>query len=386
MALEINPFIITGIIEPEYFCDRVRESEQLVKAVINGNNVVLVSPRRMGKTGLIQFCYEKPVIKDNYYTFYVDILNTTSLREFTFLLGRSIYDTLLPRSRKIAGQFLSALKSISGKIGFDVFTGTPVFNVTLGDIERPEYTLEEIFRYLSEADRPCIMAIDEFQQTAKYPEKNIEALLRSHIQKIRNANFIFAGSEAHMMEEMFLSSARPFYQSADLQQLGPIDREVYVAFIAGLFENSGREIATCDAEKVYDLFKGHTFYVHKTFNEAFSLTPKGETCTIQTIQSAIDSILERNAPHYRKTLSDIPERQKELLFAIAKEGEASQITSSSFIRRHSLASASSVQAAALKLLEKELVSETEKVYRVSDRFFTLWINSVYGIRVDLTRR
>ncbi|MCD8313210.1 MAG: ATPase [Bacteroidales bacterium] len=386
MAIEINPFIVTGIIEPEYFCDRVRESEQLIKSLTNGNNVVLISPRRMGKTGLIQFCYEKSAIKDNYYTFYIDILNTTSLREFTFLLGRSIYDTLLPRSRKIAGQFLSALKSVSGKIGFDVFTGSPVFNVTLGDIERPEYTLEEIFGYLSEADKPCIMAIDEFQQTAKYPEKNIEALLRSHIQKIRNANFIFAGSEAHMMEEMFLSSARPFYQSADLQELGPIAKEVYVPFITGLFEKNGRAIATTDVEKVYDLFKGHTFYVHKTFNEAYSITLKGGICTIQTIQTAIDNILERNAPHYRQTLSDIPERQKELLLAIAKESEASQITSAAFLRRHSLASASSVQAAALKLIEREIITETEKVYRVSDRFFALWINSVYDIRLDLTRQ
>ena len=103
MAKIINPFIVTGKIAPEYFCDRVSESARLVKSVTNGNNLVVISPRRMGKTGLIQFCYDKPEIGKEYYTFFIDILHTSSLREFTYLLGREIYETLLPRSRPSAG-------------------------------------------------------------------------------------------------------------------------------------------------------------------------------------------------------------------------------------------------------------------------------------------
>ena len=68
MAKEFNPFIVTGKIDPEYFCDRVNESARLIKSLVNGNNMVIISPRRMGKTGLIRFCYEKPVIKEDYYT------------------------------------------------------------------------------------------------------------------------------------------------------------------------------------------------------------------------------------------------------------------------------------------------------------------------------
>ena len=76
MAKIINPFIVTGKIAPEYFCDRVSESARLVKSVTNGNNLVVISPRRMGKTGLIQFCYDKPEIGKEYYTFFIDILHT----------------------------------------------------------------------------------------------------------------------------------------------------------------------------------------------------------------------------------------------------------------------------------------------------------------------
>lgn len=378
MAKIINPFIVTGKIEPEYFCDRVTESARLVKSITNGNNLVIISPRRMGKTGLIRFCYDKPEISKEYYTFFIDILHTSSLREFTYLLGREIYETLLPRSRKMADLFIQTIKSISGKFGFDPISGTPTFNVELGDIDRPEYTLEEIFRYLANADKPCIVAIDEFQQIAKYPEKNIEALLRTHIQKLRNSNFIFAGSERHMMQEMFTSAARPFYHSADMLELKAIVPEIYIPFIVGHFEKRNRHIATENIEKVYHLFKGHTYYIQKTFNEAFADTPEEEECTLETIQAAIDNMIAANDTIFREILSNIPEKQKELLYAIAKDGEAERITSSEFIKRHSLTSASSVQSASKKLLDKDIITEINKAFSVTDKLFAMWINQLYG--------
>lgn len=378
MAKEINPFIVTGKIEPAYFCDRVQESARLIKSLTNGNNMVIISPRRMGKTGLIQFCYEKPEIKKEYYTFFIDILHTSSLREFTYLLGRTIYETLLPRSKKMAKLFVQTLKSISGKFGFDPITGLPTFNVELGDIDRPEYTLEEIFQLLVAADKPCIVAIDEFQQIAKYPEKNIEALLRTHIQKIRNCNFVFAGSERHMMQEMFISSARPFYHSADIMELNAIAPEIYIPFIVGHFELRNRKINSENVEKVYNLFKGHTYYIQKTFNEAFADTPEGDECSIETLRTAINNLIAYNDTIFREILSNIPEKQKELLYAIAKDGEAERITSAEFIKCHSLTSASSVQSATNKLLEKDIITEINKVYSVTDRLFGMWINNLYG--------
>ena len=377
MARVNNPFIVTGKIETEYFCDRVNESARVIKTITNGNNLVIISPRRMGKTGLIQFCYDKAEVTNEYYTFFIDILHTSSLREFTYLLGRAIYDTLLPRNRKMATLFVQAIKSISGKFGFDPMTGMPTFNVELGDIEQPEYTLDEIFQYLASADKPCIVAIDEFQQIAKYPEKNIEALLRTHIQKIGNCNFIFAGSERHMMQEMFTSSARPFYNSADLLELKAIAPEIYIPFVVGHFEKRNRTIVPENVEWVYNLFKGHTYYIQRTFNEAFADTAEGDECTMEVIKSAIDNMVASNDTIFREILSNIPEKQKILLYAIAKDGEAEAITSAKYIKRHALSSASSVQSAAKKLLEKDYITCINKVYSVTDKLFAMWINKMY---------
>ncbi|KGN74168.1 ATPase [Porphyromonas macacae] len=378
MGKKVNPFIVTGKIEPEYFCDRVSESARLIRSVTNGNNLVIISPRRMGKTGLIRFCYDKPEIKKEYYTFFIDILHTSTLRELTYLLGREIYETLLSRSRKMAVLFVQMLKSISGKFGFDPVTNLPAFNIELTDIEYPEYTLEEIFQYLAKADKPCIVAIDEFQQIAKYPEKNIEALLRTHIQKIRNSQFIFAGSEHHMMQEMFTSVARPFYQSADLLELKAIAPEYYVPFVTGHFKKRKRYIAEENVMEVYRLFKGHTFYIQKTFNEAFADTSEGEECTLDVIRKAVEQMIDSNDTIFREILSNIPEKQKELLYAIAKDEEAERITSADFIKRHGLASASSVQSAMQKLLDKDIITEVNKVFSLTDKLFAMWINRLYG--------
>ena len=378
MARPFNPFIVSGKIDPAYFCDREVESARIVKSVTNGNNMVIISPRRMGKTGLIRFCYEKPEIKNEYYTFFIDILHTSSLREFTYTLGREIYETLLPASKKMALAFVRTLRSISGKFAFDPLTGMPSFSISLGDIASPEYTLEEIFAYLSKADKPCIVAIDEFQQIAKYPEKNIEALLRKHTQKIGNCRFIYAGSERHMMQEMFLSAARPFYHSADMLELRAIAPEIYIPFIVGHFRGRKRGIATESVEWVYQLFKGHTYYVQKTFNESFADTQEGETCTDETIRTALDSIIASNETIFREILSNVPEKQKDLLYAIAKDGDAEKVLSAKFIKRHNLSSASSVQSALKKLLERDIVTEINKVYSVTDKFFGMWINRLFG--------
>lgn len=378
MAKEINPFIVTGKIAPEYFCDRVPESARLVKSLTNGNNMAVISPRRMGKTGLIQFCYDTPEIKEHYYTFIIDILHTSSLREFTYVLGKEIYEALQSRSKKMALSFVQTLKSINGKFGFDPMTNMPAFSVELGDIDRPEYTLEEIFKSLATADKPCIVAIDEFQQIAKYPEKNIEALLRTHIQKIENSHFIFAGSERNMMQAMFLSSARPFYRSSDIMELNAIEPQIYIPFIIGHFESRNRRITAANVETVYNLFKGHTFYIQKTFNEAFADTAQGEECTSEIIQTAIGNLVAYNDTIFREILSNIPEKQKVLLYAIAKESEATQILSAEFIRRHRLASASSIQAATKQLLDKDYITEINKIYSVTDKLFAMWINRVYG--------
>lgn len=378
MARTKNPFVVTGKIEREYFCDRKVESKTIQKAINNGNNLVLISPRRMGKTGLVRYCYDFEFEKDEYYTFFIDILHTTSLQEFTYLLGRKIYETVLPKSKKMMTAFIHTLKSISGQFGFDPISNTPTFDLSLGDIVRPELTLEEIFYYLEHADRPCIVTIDEFQQIAKYPEKNVEALLRTHIQNMGNCQFIFAGSEYHIMQEMFISAAHPFYNSADILELKPIDESIYADFVTSWMQRYERSIDSESIHRVYQLFRGNTYGMQKTFNEVFALMNDGEVCTKELITEAINNIVDSKEPLFQELLSIIPEKQKPLLYAIAADGEVEKPTSAAFIKKHKLVSASAVQYAAKQLMASGVITKLHGKYSLNEQFFDIWINRMYG--------
>lgn len=374
----VNPFIVAGKIDRRYFCDRKDESLWLTRKILNGNNVVVISPRRMGKTGLILYCLEGNEIRSDYISIFIDILQTSSLKEFTYTLGRSVFESIAPRGSRYLQAFVAALKSLRSYFGFDPMTGSPTFNIELGDISKPEITLEEIFNYLEGASQRCVVAIDEFQQIGKYPEKNVESLLRSHIQRCSNGNFIFAGSERHMMQRIFLDSTRPFYQSADILELHSIPKDVYVDFVKSNFIEFDRNISLDAVENVYDLFEGHTFYMQKTFNEVFAHTLSGETSGNEEVENAISGMIGMQDTLYREILSNIPLKQKELLYAVALNGSAEKITSVDFIRDNSLQSASSVQSAARILTEKGLLTVENRVYRVTDRLFAMWIQRNIG--------
>ena len=373
-----NPFITSGYVSDDYFCDRETESKELVKTITNGNNLAVISPRRMGKTGLIQHCFQQPEISNDYYCFFIDIYATNNLKEFVFKLGKEIFETLKPNGKKFVDSFFNIISSLRPAFKLDTLTGTPTFDIGIGEIAEATISLEQIFKYLESADKPCLVAIDEFQQIANYSENNIEAVLRTHIQKCKNTSFVFAGSQRHLMQNIFFSSSRPFYQSVSLLQLKAINEQVYVEFVKMHFSHENKVISNELISIIYQLFEGHTWYIQNIFNELYAITDNGETCTIELAQEAIENKIASYEPLFYSTLSFLSERQKEMLYAVANEGKAKAITSAAFVKKHGLLSSSSVQTAIKQLLDKEIITSENNVYQVYDRFFGLWLTTVFG--------
>ena len=374
MNKNINPFVVTGKIPPQYFCDRVEESKQLEKALCNQMNVVLTSSRRMGKTSLVDFVFDSPTIKDNYITISIDILHTTTFREFILTFGTAVFDCVAARSEKWRKQFVTFLKSLSASFGYDAASNLPTFDIKIGDVQQPEYTLQEIFKYLESIDKRCLIVIDEFQQITYYPEKNVEALMRTHIQKMSNSNFVFSGSQRRLMEEMFFSSKRPFCQSAKSIRLEPIDKDIYMDFAVKNFKESRKEIEKEAFAHIYDTFQGVTLYIQQILKDAYAETQKGETCDVETAKRLIEEYIDENDSRLREQLAFITETQKELLYAVHEARQASGITSMEFTKKYRLRSPSSSQSAALKLLEYDMITRKEKFYSISDPLLSLWLD------------
>ena len=412
MSRSVNPFVVNGRIPAAYFCDREEEKAALVHAINNQNNVVLMSPRRMGKTSLVDAVLGRGEMEQEFITVFVDILHTNTLRELTFALGMAVFQKVAKRSERLVRTFASTLRSLSASFGYDAVMGQVTFDVRLGDIAQPAFTLEEIFLFLEQAERPCVVVIDEFQQITRYPEQGVEALLRTQIQRASRAQFIFSGSQRRLMEEMFLSSSRPFYQSARLLPLGPIAMERYCEFAQRLFREGGKDIDPVAIAHVYSAMRGVTLYLQRIMKDAYALTSEGERCDMDTLRQLIEAFVQENDSRFRDLLSFISEPQKELLYAIHAECRARRmahqaigqevtsvgssertgqtdapdsvimgvegITSSSFTRRHRLKSPSATQSAAAKLLELDILTREGRAYRIADPLLELWLSRELG--------
>lgn len=372
----MNPFLTFGYRSAEYFCDRVEETKELCSLLTNGNNVTLTSPRRMGKTGLLRHCFSQPEITSRYYTFIIDIYATKSLQDMVFTMGKTILSELKPKGKRAFDRFLEIVTSLRPGISFDE-AGSPTWNVELGDLKTPVFTLEEIFNYLENADKPCLVAIDEFQSIAEYPEKNVEELLRTHVQRCQQTWFVFCGSHRSMMGEMFHSAARPFYQSTTNMPLSVIPIDKYSPFIEHHFRAADKRIAPEAIVAVYQRFEGTTWYIQKVMNELWRTTEKDSICLLSDVAPAIEHIIRSNADTYQDTLYQLTTRQKELLLAIGREGKASKITSGDFIKRYRLATASSIQKAAEALLRMNIITHERGIYEVYDKFLAIWMNEIY---------
>ena len=371
-AMIYNPFITSGYVSPEYFCDRENETQQLVQNIQGHSHTVLISPRRMGKTGLIEHCFNQEVIKNDYHTFFLDIYSTMNLNDFVFLLGNRICRSLKTKDKQLMEMFVKVVKSIQFTIGFDE-AGMMNGSFGLGDIKDSQKSLEEIFQYLEEAKRPCVVAIDEFQQIEKYPEKNVEALLRTYIQHCNNATFIFAGSQRHIIQNMFASASKPFYNSSNMMSLAPIAKEKYVEFAVRMFAIFGKVCAPEYIDNLYDTLEGHTWYMQAVLYLAFYMTDK--KCSPTIINEALIKRVTDNEDVFESMYYGLSERQRSALKAIAAEGKAKQTQSVAFIKKYGLTSASSVQSAIRQLMDKDLVTTEKDSYRVDDRFFGFWLKN-----------
>ena len=368
----LNPFVTNGYAGADYFCDRIQETEDIVRLLRNGNNLALISPRRYGKTDLIRHCFNQEEIKDKYYTFIVDIYSTKSLAEMVNKMGKTILETLKPRGRQVWESFLDIVHSLRSGVTYDG-AGLPSLTLSVGDIVNPNNTLDEIFHYLQNADKPCLVAIDEFQQILKYEDTNVEAALRTYVQYCSNANFVFMGSQRHLMGTMFVSPNRPFYQSVTVMNLRLIDEEKYWAFCEKHFVRAGKTISKEVVDRLYARFEGVTFYLQKVMNILFMQTPDGGHCDVNDLEPAIDYIVDFTSLTYEDLMYQLPEKQSLVLRAICEDGKVGQITSGKFSRKHGLVSPSAVKSAVKALLDKDLITQEKGVYQIYDKFFEVWL-------------
>jgi len=364
-----NPFVIEGYSGEEYFCDREQETSDIITALKSGRNITLISPRRMGKTGLIKHVFEQ-LKEEDAKCFYIDILNTRSLVEFIQLLANALIGGLDGTATAIFNTFTKFVKSCRPTLTPDEVTGIPTLSLEIRHGEE-EHTLKEVFDYLNSKDQECYVAIDEFQQITEYPETNVEALLRSYIQFAKNTTFIFAGSRKHIMQQMFTLPNRPFFQSTQTQSLQAIDKENYFKFADGWFKNAKRTLPYECFNRIYETTMGHTWYVQYWLSILWDYSDKNTT--MKDVDFALSKILLLENDNFYQYTTLMTKPQLKITTAIAKERTVNQPYARDFIRKYNLPAVSTVRSALEQLIKKEIIMEERGTYSVYNRFFMLWL-------------
>lgn len=374
-----NPFITKGYAGPEYFCDREKETQTLLQNISGGADTVLVSPRRYGKSGLIRHTFGRlKELRPEYNTLYVDISATSSLNSFLNELSNSILQAF-PEKTPLGKRFLSFLKQLRPFFRLNDRTGAMEVHLELASQTQKESTLKQMLEILENASAPVVFAIDEFQQITEYPEKNVEALLRSQIQFMQNVRFIFSGSRRRMMVSMFNDAARPFYASCTSMHLKKLDPPAYGVFIRKQFNDYGREISDDALKLVLDWTRCHTYYTQRLCRDLFNSGVR--EITTDSVHDACSTILEMEEDNYILLKDILPTQQWRLLEGIAKERQVQQITAANFISKHKIGSAASALRAAESLENKELLlkspSKGKTTCEVYDVFFSRWLEQLY---------
>lgn len=369
-----NPFLLYGYEGPQYFCDREDETQQLMESMRNGTNITLISPRRIGKSGLIHhtFYYMKEHNSD-LRCFYIDLYPTRSLADFVTLLGKTIIGQLDSPIQKAEGFVTKFFRSAQLTFGVDPYTNLPQMSLSFAP-QNSQHTLEEIFAYIAQSKVECYIALDEFQQIGEYPEDNVEALLRSLLERIHNVHFIFSGSKQHVMDLMFSSPKHPFYRSTERMHLGSLDEDKYYTFACYFLAQKKVQLSKDIFHYIYELVGGVTWYVQAIMHRLFRLSDVEVTETV--VQQTIVAIIRSEEDDYKKQYHHLTQVQAVLLRAVASEGVVKQPTSGEFVKKYYLRSASSVQRALASLVEDEYLYPTEEGYIVYDRFMAVWLRTL----------
>ena len=366
-----NPFSITSYIGKEYFCDRINETKELADALRNRRNVTLISPRRVGKTGLIQRLFHA-IKSQEVHCIYVDLFSTSNLQEFTKVFAEAVLSARInPYSERVWQEIVHFFGSLRPVFTSDPISGMPQCMIDIQP-QREEWTLQQIFAYLEKSPLPCYIALDEFQVIAEYKDVKMEALLRSYIQQLTNVHFIFAGSKKHMMTEMFTSAKRPFYRSSQMMNIDVIDENQYYQFASKHLAANGQQIDENTFHELYAMVDGYTWYVQVLLNRLYQTgLPQIDYNTVLLV---LKQILQEEVSSYQMYCRLVTDRQLQVLRAIAKEGLVKEPGSSTFLQKYQLGAYSTVRGAILTMIDKELLYQKDDGgYVIYDRFFGLWL-------------
>jgi hypothetical protein len=373
---DMNPFVYGERVSGENFCNRVEEIRELVSEIESGQNIMIYSPRRYGKTSLIDSVLKEVELKD-IDTVYIDLFPVISNEDFVRISLKAVSGVLGGGSRDILKKIKTFFTRISPSLSMTLEeNGTPSIGINFSKTEILP-AMEDIFnglhRYIKTKKKRAVVVLDEFQQLGELEDRRIEKTLRSIVQAHREISYVFMGSKKHLIYDMFNNPERPFFKSSAHYPLTKIAAPEFAEFVELKFLRGNRNINRETTVYIVNVTELHPYYTQMLAHNIWEFVGEGETIDNPQVDAAVDKIMEREQAAFTNLWDQLTLKQKKLLLALALKKSEEKIFSSEFLKNHGLNSSGTVQRGIASLINKGIIDKEGDKIEINDIFLKLWL-------------
>ena len=370
--MKSTPFIYGTTVSIHAFTDREKDAAKLYSNLTEGVNTSIISPRRWGKSSLVEKVMHDIKTKNrNTITVQIDLFSASSAEDFLELFAREVIMASSTKWQdwvKSAKEFFSRLIPLI-TIGVDPNTDFRIgFNWT--ELNKfPDEVLNLPERIAVKQGKQCIICLDEFQNLASFAGfASFEKKMRSVWQRQKNVTYCLYGSKRHMMTEIFNNPSKPFYRFGDIMMLNKIPRKNWITFIVNGFKKTGKSISAEMAEKIPFLMNDHSWYVQQLAHYTWQKTEK--SAGIEELSAALTELINANSPLYQKEIESISVTQLNFLKAVACS--ETRLTSAAVMQKYRLGTPRNVQKNRIVLIENDIIDLENGRHVFLDPAFELW--------------
>jgi hypothetical protein len=371
----MNPFRYGALALDEAFTNREAEIRELTRDILNGQDVVVLAPRRYGKTSLVWRVIQD-VVKKKILVAQVNLMTTPTKERLAEKLADTIFENIasaLFRARERLRIFADL--RIRPIVTVDPDTGAPSFSFDAGyprqDVDATiERLLELPGQLAAERKRKVALVFDEFQEVVNI-DPDLPKLMRSVFQEQPEVAHVYLGSKRHMMERIFNDENEPFWRSARQMELGVIDPPRFEGYLADSFARTGKKIDAETTAAVLGTTGGHPYATQELCYFLWEETAKGRRAGIAEYERALADVLRAEHAHFELIWDQASTAQRLTLQALAER--PGRPLSGDYRRRHKLPGASTVQRALQALTRNELVTRSDGEHRIAEPFLADWL-------------
>lgn len=370
--MENKPFIFGIATSGDNFTDRKKETERLLLNFQHGVNTVLISPRRWGKTSLVQkVC--RLAQSDKLKIVYLDIFSCRSDKEFYNAFATAIIKQTSSKFEEWLDNAKLFLSRITPKIsiGPDPMTD---FSISL-EMNPKSEDIDEILqlpeKIAQKKNCSIVICIDEFQQIAEFSDsKTFQKRLRTVWQLQKNVSYCLFGSKKHLMNELFENKSYPFYKFGDAIYLQKIGTQDWVEYICNRFSVTGKQISEQLAERICQAVDNHSSYVQQLAWLVWIHTDK--IATEKDFESAYQDIIDQNTPLFEKQTESLTTYQMNFLRAVL-EGVHNEFTKQEILNKYQLGTSANISIVKRALEKKELIEIEKRKISIPDPILKEWL-------------